>query len=36
MLPICDNCLLAEKQSSEITEENIPLKKLSIFPRRKK
>jgi hypothetical protein len=36
MLPICDNCLLAEKQSNEIKEENIPFKKIINFPQRKR
>jgi hypothetical protein len=36
MLPICDDCLLAEKQSNEIKEEKIPLKKIIKFPQRKR
>jgi hypothetical protein len=38
MLPICDNCSLAEEQSIEVKEgKNIStLKRVIIFPQRKK
>jgi hypothetical protein len=37
MLPICDNCLLAEEQSFETNEEQTSstLEKVIIFPQRK-
>jgi hypothetical protein len=37
MLPICDNCLLAEEQSVEIDEKqtNSSLEKVIIFPQKK-
>jgi hypothetical protein len=37
MLPICDNCLLAEEQSVETNEKqtNSSLEKVIIFPQRK-
>jgi hypothetical protein len=38
MLPICDNCLLAEEVNIEVKEgkNNLSLKKVIIFPQRKK
>jgi hypothetical protein len=37
MLPICDNCLLAEEQKAETNEKqtNSSLKKVIIFPKKK-
>jgi hypothetical protein len=37
MLPICDNCLLAEEQGVETNEKqtNSSLEKVIIFPQRK-